>query len=159
MNSIQWNSPLWYVFLSLSIALGITAVLYYKSKKFEDQPAWVSGLLPVLRFLSIGLVLLLLLNPLIKSIENEAIKPTLLIARDASNSIQLKGDSARMLKSIEEIGQEALDEKYALEFINFGSDVRSGYSEEFGEKAPIYLQYSSMPKNNTEAEISVASYY
>lgn len=134
MNSIQWNFPLWYVFLFLVIAMGITAVLYYRSEKFKDQAIWVRRLLPSLRFISLLLILLLLLNPLIKSIENEEVKPTLLIAKDASNSMLLNQDSIKVMTSIEALENSKLDEKYELKYINFGSEIRPGRNKTFGEE-------------------------
>ncbi|HKK89642.1 MAG TPA: hypothetical protein VJ917_12395 [Saprospiraceae bacterium] len=134
MNSIQWNSPLWYVFLFLAIALGITAVLYYRSEKFNDQAVWVRRLLPSLRFVSLLLILLLLLNPLIKTIDNEEVKPTLLIARDASNSMLLNQDSMEVMSSIEALENSQLDEKYELKYLSFGSEIRPGTNKAFGEE-------------------------
>jgi hypothetical protein len=79
-------NPLW-LLLCLAVALGFSLFLYFRFKSIWPQKWNVP--LGILRFLGVFTLLFLLLNPLIRSIENQTQKPKIHILVDNSESLMI----------------------------------------------------------------------
>ena len=73
--------------MAIIIAFAIAGLLYYKSKKFDGQKKALKPLLGVIRFLTIFLVGVLIMGPLIKTIQEESKKPKIVLLQDNSLSV------------------------------------------------------------------------
>ena len=136
LESLTFQYPNWYlVFCVLAGLLGAT-LLYFRDNTFNDQPSWFRTSLGVLRFLSIGLIALLLLEPLLKSLITETKKPIVVIAQDVSESVanEMNEEQLTEYQSVVKNLKNTLEEKYEVRTYGFGSEVREGLDFEFKDK-------------------------
>ena len=84
--------PIWMLALALLAGLAAAAVLYVRNKKQHYGKA-LNAILFVLRTLMVGLVVLLLFNPLIRQKFSSVETPILILAHDNSSSVVLCKDS------------------------------------------------------------------
>ncbi|QHL89135.1 VWA domain-containing protein [Nibribacter ruber] len=97
----------WYGLLCLALGVGMAWLLYRK-----DQGPWPLGVkwvLATLRALLITLVAFLLLEPYTRIIKQEELKPTVVLALDNSQSVQLFTPAAALSQTLQ--GLEGLAEK------------------------------------------------
>ncbi|OBX24800.1 hypothetical protein LX77_01037 [Gelidibacter algens] len=121
-----------YIILAGIIALSLALFQYvYRSKKRTK----VTILLAFFRFVTLFSVMLLLINPKFDQMTYVDEKPTLLIALDNSESINFLGhdqsakDLVALLKS-----DQALNDRFNLEFFSFGKEVNTLEISTFDEK-------------------------
>ncbi len=104
-NQILLEVSPWLILLCLLMAF-VYAYLLYSIKR--DWPLWLNRLLFSLRFLTVGIICFLLLNPIVNDIFSIVEKPKLILAVDDSKSINLAMDSMAIksikfdLKNLEE---------------------------------------------------------
>ena len=97
-TDLQINAPHWKWILGGCVALGLTLLRYAVG---SDRPLklWLRWGLGVLRFLIIGTLCLLLLEPLIKSLTHEIEPSKIILAHDGTSSQWMgKDSSARKLE-------------------------------------------------------------
>jgi hypothetical protein len=120
------------IILSGIIALSLALFQYwYKSKKRTS----IYKVLTFLRFLTIFSILVLLINPKIEkeSFYNE--KPKLVIATDNSNSISFLKQESSVQKIVTDLkGNDALNNKFDLDFFTFDEDLKMSDSIGFTGK-------------------------
>ena len=129
-------------------SLGLSIILYYKSKSITDQPFYLKSLLFSLRFFSIFLISVLLLSPFLKKITEDIQKPIVAVIQDASSSIQSHADSQYLVKMIQLT--EELSKKFEVHSFSFGDNVRQELPTTFEDKTTnisevlnfLYNQYS-----------------
>ncbi|MBK5191723.1 MAG: VWA domain-containing protein [Flavobacteriaceae bacterium] len=107
--------------LAAIVALGFVIFKYFVGTKKRTGSIYF---LAALRFVSIFLLLLLLINPKIKQQQFEVIKPQLLIAIDQSVSIDYleKGDSVRLFADYL-INHPKLQERFSIQTYGFGKEL------------------------------------
>ncbi|MCO5231611.1 MAG: VWA domain-containing protein [Chitinophagales bacterium] len=120
---MQWilTYPAWTLVLGALLATLLTFWLYKGAdKKFEISKAWVL-LLACLRWSAIFLMILLLLNPLLRSISNNKIDAEIIFLEDNSASIReglgaqrLKGYQEKVNSFIAELSKTHQVKKYAF---------------------------------------------
>lgn len=129
-------SPFW-IFLILSVAAGLSFLLYYKNKR-EDFPKKISRFLFVLRFLVLFTLGLYLLSPMIKSKVKEVKKPVFLFAIDNSQSIINNADSSYYInqfqKDIDGL-RDKISNKYRVDNYTFGENISKNDKLTFSEKS------------------------
>ncbi len=136
LESLTFQYPNWYfVFCVLAGIIG-ASLLYFRDDTFKDQPSWFRWALSILRFLSVGFIALLLLEPLLKSLITETKKPIVVIAQDVSESIsnEMKEEQLTDYQSVITNLKTSLEEKYEVRTYGFGSEVREGLDFEFKDK-------------------------
>ncbi len=109
------------IILAVFIALFIAAFQYlWKNKERSQLTYWLS----FLRFTTIFLILLLLINPSIKKKNIEIIKPNLLVAVDNSKSIKFNSQDEAVKSLVEKLKQDPkLNDKYTIGYFGFGSSL------------------------------------
>lgn len=109
------------IILALFIALFIAVFQYlWKNKERSQLTYWLS----FLRFTTIFLILLLLINPSIKKNNIEIIKPNLLVAADNSKSIKYNSQNEVVKNLVEKLKQDSeLNDKYTIGYFGFGSSL------------------------------------
>lgn len=134
---ITFNYPSWYIIFCVLLGLGYAFLLYRKDKTFGDEIKVLPYLLGGLRFLSVTMLALLLLEPLIQTEEQIIEKPIIVIAQDNSESIRLSKDSTFYKTTYQEnlkAFKSKLEEKYAVETLSFGGVVSDSLSFEYNKK-------------------------
>lgn len=126
--SIVFGLSPWLILPSLLLAAGLSWVLY----KWRNSDAELSPVLKwtflSLRFLSLFIVLLLLLEPLIKSLTTKVEKPLVLVLVDESESMVMANDSSEVkggLKSALENLEDELGDDYKFEYRGFDEDLKA----------------------------------
>ncbi len=127
-SKIILNSSWYYFLLSILLSAAFSFWLYFKNKKNKEVPAPVLYALFGLRFLSVFIIVLFLLNVLLKRIITEKENPVILIALDNSASLISANDSAyvkdQFLKDLQKF-KTSTGEKYLVKTILFGSTCES----------------------------------
>lgn len=125
MGSIDFSTS-WIYVLCAALA-GLFTFLLYRGKKTQLE---LSGSLfyPLLalRFIGIALLLLLVLDPLVKAVEQVTTKPILVIGLDQSQSVTLSKDSSKLETWLGQFTalEKGLSKKYDLQWVDFGSDAQ-----------------------------------
>ncbi len=138
----EYNS--WYIIGCAALAGLYTFFLYWKNVQHKDvNPIWIR-LLSGLRFVTIFVLALLVLNPLIQKWIVQTQDPIIIIAQDVSESIRNNKDSVyyttEYLKELNQL-KEAISENFEVVFIPFGGEVlpdTGGFT--FSEKRTNYAK-------------------
>lgn len=136
MDQISFQYPGWYLILCILAGLVYALVLYYKNDSFRHQSRWLNWLLGGVRFFTMTLLAVLLMSPLLKSLQTESKKPIVLIAQDVSESVSLVIDSTKINGYRQDLEQlkSRLEESYEVHEYAFGDNVREGIDFEFKDK-------------------------
>ena len=139
--------------LALIVAAGIAfyQYLYTRAQGADRQSkaknhSRLNWFLAFLRFLSIFLILLLLINPVISRKKYETQKTPLPVITDNSESISFLNQN-QQAKSITDliINNEKLKEKYDLQFFSFDEDLNSGKPLDFkGKRSNVYKVFENL---------------
>ncbi|MGZ4055321.1 MAG: hypothetical protein ACXVPU_09390 [Bacteroidia bacterium] len=92
--NIIFEYPSWFILFCLFTGAAYSFILYRKDKKLSETPVWLVRIMAVFRFLVVTILALLLLSPLLKTINRTVEKPVIIIAQDNSESIAVGKDSA-----------------------------------------------------------------
>ena len=115
MPSLQLEYSSWFLLICMALAAGYAFLLYTKKNPWGKT---INILLAVARFVVVGLILFLLLNPLYQQFVNTVEKPIVVLAIDNSESISNSLDSLQKSELLEKLGSlSASDElsKYDVE--------------------------------------------
>jgi hypothetical protein len=120
-----------YLLISILLAFAVAIWLYYaQKKKFHS----ISKVLFLLRFISVLALLLVLFNPKWKRQVLTNHKPQLTVLADNSLSIKSLGFDKKLVEIIAKIkSDQNLSEKFEVQFLTFGSEVKVGDSLRFDE--------------------------
>ncbi|MFN3530721.1 MAG: hypothetical protein ACK417_12425 [Bacteroidia bacterium] len=126
-----------YYLLCLLAGLAYAWLLYHKTATNLSLP-WLIWPLSAFRALAVAGVVLLLLNPYLKSEEKVIEKPLVVLAIDNSRSMLHQADSSALAKELQQLtlrAQETLSGDYDLRQLRFGADVYDSLSFDFSEPA------------------------
>lgn len=134
MEQISFQYPSWLIGLCMLLALGFGLVVYYKTKQFNDRHPNLKLLLAALRFLTVFLILLLLLNPILKLTTESVKKPILVIAQDVSQSMnaEVRIKEPAFIENRNKL-EEKLTDKYDVVHLEIGADVTKVKRDSFSE--------------------------
>lgn len=117
---------------------GAAAYFHYKGEsRFMQWNGNLRRLLALLRALAVMMISLLLLSPVLKYVQNEIKKPTILIAQDDSESLRLNTKSEEksfLSKAIEEL-KDGLKGDYNVQFVQFGEKIIDSSEIKFNDKS------------------------
>lgn len=136
MTNISFQYPAWFLILCLLLGLAYAMILYFRDNTFQEQSKRLNGILGFVRFLSVSLISMLLLSPIIRSVQTQTQKPLVILAQDQSESILANvtdADSASYVQEILAI-KKSLSDKYEVKEYAFGSKVREGIDFQFQDK-------------------------
>lgn len=126
----------WWILIMLALAGGVAYLKFRKISKLPDISFLLAFFIAFLRFLVVLILLVLLLNPAFSFVRNIKEKPLLIIAQDNSVSILNNKDSLYYQNEYKESLSgmiTALKEKFDVEFLNFGMNVKKGNLPDFSE--------------------------
>ena len=109
-----------YIVLIAIFALGIATFQYFYKAKRSDNKGF---LFAFLRFSSLFLLGVLLLNPTFKQSTITNSKPSLIVAIDNSNSISLLKQDQNVKVFLKELKEAKLSDKFQIEYYSFGENV------------------------------------
>ncbi len=136
MEGISFEYPTWFILFCALAGLAYALVLYYRDRTFPEQAAWFPVLLGALRFATVTILAILLLSPILRSIQNQTQKPVIVIAQDGSESLMAGmtvEDSAQYVSELLSL-QDNLDDEYEVVGYTFGEDVRDTLDFSFTDK-------------------------
>ncbi len=105
------------MFVSLLLALGVMAILYYRLPENKDLTKWQLWVLRILRFLSVFFIAFFFTGPLIKTIKKITRQPMVIMAVDNSRSmtgLNESGEQKALLTGMITRLSEGLKERYEL---------------------------------------------
>jgi hypothetical protein len=146
------QTPLWYVFLCLGLGLLFALFTYFRIKGFNKNQKLI---LSVFRGVLTFLVAYLLLNPLIKTISNNVIKPKVVLVLDNSRSMTNGGKKAIdvMFEGILALKESLTKKGFDLELKSLGDDkIEDIKSTKFDFKKSNLSSVLSDLKNNFEGQ-------
>lgn len=122
------------IIVALLAGSAVAYWFYFKSGRQQFRKK-IKIILFVLRTLSIGALIVLLLNPKIVYTTQSSEKPSILIAIDNSQSIKHLSDTLTLRRSITELEEQIvkLKERYEVKKITFGSTVCDTCKIDFSE--------------------------
>jgi len=131
--SITWGSVSgWWVPVCLALGVLYAWLLYRKPAGLDNR---FRILLSVFRALVVGVIALLLLSPLVKSVSYNPQKPLVLVAQDNSQSVKMFGkeDVTTTVNGLSSLKKQLGDDYDVREF-HFNRDVADSLSRDFNGK-------------------------
>lgn len=142
--------PSWYILLCIGLGFLISGTLYYRNRKFSKEGKWITPVLFLLRLLSVSIISFFLLSPMVSSTKSNTQDPIIILAKDASESIA-KVTSPEKLAEINDALKNLatnLSEKYNVQELSFGSEIKNGLQDTFSEKVTNISNLLSHITNN-----------
>ena len=102
------------------------AGLYYRTRHFAEQSALMNKVLGALRWITVTIICLLLLEPVLRSVQTQQEDPVIVFAQDNSSSVaKSMSETTReaYTKDVEQL-KRTLDEQYSLKNYVFGAEMR-----------------------------------
>lgn len=132
MDQISFQYSPWYLLLFLVIASGISYLVYSKKAAFSDKSPLQLTLLAALRAFAIFLLLVLLLNPILKSLTEYSNRPILVFAQDGSRSVthKLKNDLSAYLSARDQMLDE-LKENFDVQTLDLSDKIHTVKRDSF----------------------------
>jgi 23S rRNA (cytosine1962-C5)-methyltransferase len=131
------NYPWYYTLLCLVAGFVFSAILYIKDKQNAERSKYLLYGLATLRFLSISLIALLLLDIFIKRLVNETEKPIIILAQDNSTSLiagkdstEIKNEYTNAITSF----VNTIKDKYDVKTYQFDSESKPSETIDFKGK-------------------------
>jgi hypothetical protein len=130
----------------LVTAAGIVLLLYYKNRETGELTKGQRGILMTLRFLSFGLVAVLLLSPFLRNIKKIVQQPLIIAAWDNSGSLVSAADSLHVASEVSQLREKintALGNTYPVVHYTFGQEVIREKLPDFSAKKSDYSRLLS----------------
>lgn len=145
------NYPWYYTLLCFLTGFAFSAAMYFRDKHHAERPKALRYSLAALRFISVTLIALLLLDIFMKRLVNETEKPVILLMQDNSSSITAGKDSSEIkttyAKALASL-VDAVKEKYDIKTYRFDSEVRAAEDFDFkGKETDISKAFSDIENN------------
>lgn len=134
MEGLSFSYPSWYVVFCLLAGLAYALVLYYRDSTFRERLPWLHRALGVARFITVSLLCLLLLSPLLRSMQTETRKPVVVLAQDVSESVGLALPDSTAYRNSWNALRDKLSAEYDVQSISFGDEVKEGSDAPFTAK-------------------------
>jgi hypothetical protein len=93
--NIIFQYPLWFVLICVLVGLLYALGMYYKDSRFGEQTKKLNPILGTLRFLTVTIICLLLLDPVMRATLTEKKAPIVVLAQDNSESLLQSMDSTK----------------------------------------------------------------
>ncbi len=131
------NYQVWYLLICFFVAFAYVSFLYYLDFKSANYKNWSVYVLSIIRFITVFILTLLLLEPVLKHHNEKIEKPIIVFAQDNSESILLNKDSSYYKGNYKD-SLKLLVKKLAASFdvneFSFGSSVQPGFTFDYTDK-------------------------
>jgi len=127
ISKIHFSYPTYFLIFCLIAAFLYALSLYWNAPQFKTVKRKVPFWLGLMRFLSIGLIAMLLLMPFLKHLLESQQDPIILIAEDRSQSVQATTDATELASYMSDMNnlEQALSEKYEVKRFSFSEDIKN----------------------------------
>ncbi len=151
------NYPWYYTLLCFLAGFVFSGMLYIRDKHHAERPKALRYILSALRFASVTVIALLLLDIFMKRLVNETEKPVIIFVQDNSSSITAGKDSSALKTTYaKEIASliNAVKEKYDIKSYQFDSEVKASESFDFkGKETDISKVFTDIENNYANKNI------
>ena len=151
------NYSWYYTLLCFLTGFIFSGVMYFKDRHHAERPKALRYGLAALRFTSVTLIALLLLDIFMKRSVNETEKPVIIFVQDNSSSITAGKDSAELKANYTKaIGSfiNAVKEKYDIKSYQFDSEVKPSETFDFkGKETDISKAFYDIENNYANKNI------
>lgn len=151
------NFPWYYTLLCLLAGFVFSAMLYVRDKQNAERSRVLLYGLAALRFVSVSLIALLLLDIFIKRLVNETEKPVIIIAQDNSSSIIAGKDSTDIKTAYKKAFNSLVNsvkDKYDVRTYQFDSDGKQSDNFDFkGKETDISKLFLDLENNYANKNI------
>ncbi len=145
------------IILAVFVALSVALFQYILNNKEKSQlNYWLS----FLRFLSVFILLLLIINPTINKNSLNIIKPNLLVAIDNSASIKHSLQTKNVENLVQQLKNDTeLNSKYAINYYTFGTNLNTldslSFSEHQTNLSKPFLELSNLYKSDNNPVVLI----
>jgi hypothetical protein len=151
------NYPWYYTLLCFVAGFVFSALLYVRDKQNTERSKGLLYSLAALRFASISIIALLLLDVFIKRLVNETEKPVIILAQDNSSSLIAGKDSTEIkneyTKAIASFAN-AIKDKYDVKTYQFDSESKPSETFDFkGKETDISKLFLDLENNYANKNI------
>ncbi len=151
------NYPWYYTLLCFVAGFVFSALLYVRDKQNTERSKVLLYSLAALRFASISIIALLLLDVFMKRLVNETEKPVIILAQDNSSSLVAGKDSAEIktdyVKALTSFINTVKD-KYDVKTYQFDSESKSSETYDFkGKETDISKLFLDLENNYANKNI------
>ncbi|PLX02029.1 MAG: hypothetical protein C0595_12680 [Marinilabiliales bacterium] len=156
ISQFSIDYPMWSLIFPVLIGLIYAAILYWRNKK-NKLSNFYNYLLFFFRFLSVGLICLLLLKPFVKTTQKKIQNPKLIIAIDNSMSMMATKDSVSISKYLSNNLSNTIskfEDEFDIEIISFGEDIKfqnPDFTDNYSDYSQL-LKYIDEHYSPTEVE-------
>lgn len=151
------NYPWYYTLLCIVAGFVFSAMLYVRDKQNAERSKTLLYGLAALRFVSVSLIALLLLDIFIKRLVNETEKPVIILAQDNSSSIIAGKDSSDIKNDYNKALTafiSSVKEKYDVRSYQFDSESRPSENFDFkGKETDISKLFADLENNYANKNI------
>jgi hypothetical protein len=136
MENLSFQYPGWYLLLCIALGVAYAATLYFRVQTFSEYKPVLRWGLSLLRFLAGTILAILLLQPLLTTVQSDRKNPVIVLAQDHSESIKASMSEAPLNAYRNEWKdlQELLGSKYEVVELAFGEKIRQEVNFEFNDK-------------------------
>lgn len=156
--------PTWFIGLCVLVGLAYAMGLYYRERSsFGESSTKYNRILGALRWATVTIICLLLLDPVMRATLTEQRQPIVVLAQDNSESIGAgMSDEARtQLAANMSALEKKLSEKYDVKSYSFGDQVRTPMSFNFTDKitdiSSIFEEMYDVYSNQNLSAVIIAS--
>ncbi|MES2133039.1 MAG: hypothetical protein V4506_11860 [Bacteroidota bacterium] len=151
------NYPWYYTLLCFLAGFVFSAALYVRDKHHAERPKALRYSLMALRFASVTIIALLLLDIFMKRLVNETEKPVIILMQDNSSSLVSGKDSTEIKSGYTKALSafvNAVKEKYDVKPYQFDSEVKPSESFDFkGKETDISKVFTDIENNYANKNI------
>lgn len=155
------EQPSWFLLLCFALGALYSFLMYQKSiKKNRDTSNLLQWLTAFTRFLAVSLLAILVLNPLLKYVEQLIEKPVVFIAVDRSQSMTLGGDSAYVLNTLATdlvALREGLENKFDVIELGSASESLTDYNQPTTDLSNSFKEITRLYDSRTIAGMVMIS--
>jgi len=143
ISQFSIDYPMWSLIFPVLIGLIYASILYWNNKN-NKLSNFYNYLLFFFRFLSIGLICLLLLKPFVKTTQKKIQKPKLIIAVDNSMSMLASKDSASIINDLNKNINNTVskfENDFDFEKISFGEEIKfqnPDFSDNYSDYSQLF---------------------
>ena len=134
--NIVFQYPSWFVLFCLAAGFLFAFAMYYKDQRFGEQSQKLNRILAGLRFVSVTIICLLLLDPVMRASVTEKKVPIVVLAQDNSESVLQSMDSTKRAAYRQKLDalRKKLSSKFEVKEFSFGQEVKEGIDYSFKDK-------------------------
>lgn len=151
------NYPWYYTLLCLVAGFVFSAMLYFRDKHHAERSKPLRYSLAILRFMSVSIIALLLLDIFIKQLITETQKPIIIVAQDNSSSIIAGKDSNDIQTTYKNALQTFINnikEKYEVKTYQFDNESKTSTSFDYkGKETDISKLLTDIENNYANQNI------